>query len=49
MDVGIIGGSDGPTAIYISSGPSPYVIAAIVIIVIAIIGLIIWKIGNRNK
>lgn len=48
-NIGIIGGSDGPTAIYISSGSSPYAIVAIAIIAIAIIGFIIWKIRNRKK
>ncbi|MGI6606235.1 MAG: hypothetical protein ACOX2X_04215 [Peptococcia bacterium] len=46
MDIGIIGGADGPTKIIISSGLSiPVIIACF--IGIAVIGFIIMKIVRR--
>ncbi len=48
MDIGIIGGADGPTVVFIS-GVSPFSIAAIVIALIAVIGVIIWSIRKRKR
>jgi Na+-transporting methylmalonyl-CoA/oxaloacetate decarboxylase beta subunit len=46
MDIGIIGGADGPTKIIISSGSSIAVIIA-GIIGIAVLGIIIMKLVRR--
>ena len=48
MNIGIIGGSDGPTAIYVASKSDPFVIAAAVIICIAAV-LIIRRYKKRKK
>mgnify|MGYP001009851540 CR=1 FL=1 len=44
MDMGIIGGADGPTAIYISSSISPYAVAVSVVLGVIVIGIIIRKV-----
>ena len=44
MDVGIIGGADGPTAIYITSGISPYLVGAAAVLCIAAVAIIVRKI-----
>lgn len=49
MDVGIIGGADGPTTVYISSDPSSFVIAAVVLIFIAVAVIAILKIRKRKR
>jgi len=51
MDIGIIGGADGPTAIFIASSISSDAIATIVIICIVVVGIVIWKIrkGKQNS
>lgn len=49
MDIGVIGGSDGPTTIFVSSNISPYTIVAVVILCIVAVGLIIWKVRKRLK
>jgi len=41
MDIGIIGGADGPTTIFLTSNNSGKIILAIVIICIIVVGLII--------
>jgi cytochrome b subunit of formate dehydrogenase len=43
LDIGVIGGADGPTCIVISSSTDWCTVAAIAIIFIA--GIIIWNIG----
>lgn len=48
MDVGIIGGSDGPTSIFITSYHNGYEIAIKAIVCLAVIGLIVWLV-RRNK
>jgi Na+-transporting methylmalonyl-CoA/oxaloacetate decarboxylase beta subunit len=48
MDIGIIGGADGPTAIYVSSGEGSFIIAAAVIVCIAAF-LIIRRAKKRKK
>ena len=49
MDIGVIGGADGPTAIFVASGTSSYAMATIIIVCIAVVGIIIWKIRKREK
>jgi Na+-transporting methylmalonyl-CoA/oxaloacetate decarboxylase beta subunit len=50
MDIGIIGGADGPTAIFLSSGRGTLEAVAAIIIIVAIAGVvIIRKIKNRNR
>ena len=52
MSISIIGGADGPTQIFVTSGLSSYTtIAAISIVCIVAVTTIIWKIRkgkNRN-
>lgn len=48
MDISIIGGADGPTAIFLKSSISLYGIAFIAIMCIAVVGIIIWKISNSK-
>jgi Na+-transporting methylmalonyl-CoA/oxaloacetate decarboxylase beta subunit len=43
MDISIIGGSDGPTVIYITSGSTKYVIVLLIVVCIAVVGLIMLK------
>ncbi len=43
MDIGIIGGADGPTAIIVSSDPIQYVIVTLVVACIIVVGLILLK------
>lgn len=49
MDIGIIGGSDGPTSVFIASSYSWYEIAIIAIVCILAIGLIVWLIRKNKK
>lgn len=49
MNVGIIGGADGPTAIFITSGSVWYIIAAIAVACIAAVGVIIWLFKKNKK
>ncbi len=44
MNIGVIGGSDGPTTIFVSSSISPYTIIAVVILCIAVFGVIFWTV-----
>ena len=48
MNIGVIGGADGPTSIFITSGSVWYIIAAAVAVYIAVAGIIIWVI-KKNK
>ncbi len=48
MDIGIIGGADGPTAIYIAGSPWPSIITGVVIAA-AIVLIIIYRRRKRNK
>ncbi len=48
MDIGIIGGADGPTTIILSSGTSLYIVIATVILCIIVFGVIIY-INNKRK
>lgn len=49
MNIGIIGGADGPTTIFLSSDISWYVIAFIAIICIAVVGIIICTIRKKKS
>ena len=49
MDIGVIGGADGPTAIFLTSGTVSYAIAAIAIACLAVVGIIIWSVRKKNK
>lgn len=49
MDIGVIGGADGPTRIIVQQGNSPYIIAALVIACAVAIGLLIWSIRRGKK
>ncbi len=48
MDIGIIGGADGPTSIYVSSDTNLYTIIAVVILCILVLGVII-RMNNKRK
>jgi Na+-transporting methylmalonyl-CoA/oxaloacetate decarboxylase beta subunit len=48
MNVGIIGGADGPTSITIASTLNPLVLVGVVVVAVAIIGFILWR-RARNK
>lgn len=48
MNLGIIGGADGPTAVFITSGSFRYVIAAITVVCIAAVGIILWLIKKSK-
>ncbi len=49
MDIGIIGGADGPTTIFLSSDTNPYTIIAVVVLCIVVLGVIIWMINKRKN
>ncbi len=48
MDIGIIGGADGPTTIFVSSDVILYEIVAMTIACIVIAGVIIWIVRKRK-
>lgn len=43
--IGIIGGADGPTAVFITGDPTALIV--IVLVAAVIIGAIIWKLKKR--
>lgn len=43
--IGIIGGADGPTAVFITGDPTALIVIALV--AVAIIGAIIWKLKKK--
>jgi len=47
MNIGIIGGADGPTAIYVASGAGSFIMAAAVIICIA--AFLMIRIAKKRK
>lgn len=49
MSIGVIGGADGPTAIFISASISPFAVIGITAACIAVIGTIIWTIKKRQQ
>jgi Na+-transporting methylmalonyl-CoA/oxaloacetate decarboxylase beta subunit len=49
MDIGVIGGADGPTTIFVSSSIDFYTIITIAIIFIAVIGIIRTIRKRHNK
>lgn len=48
MNIGIVGGADGPTSIYVASESGPFAIAAVAIICIAAV-LIIRRSKKRKR
>jgi Na+-transporting methylmalonyl-CoA/oxaloacetate decarboxylase beta subunit len=48
MNVGIIGGADGPTSVIVASTLNPLVLVGVAVVVVAIIGFVIWR-KIRNK
>lgn len=49
MDIGVIGGADGPTSIIVTSSTSPHTIATIAIACIAVVGIIIIWTSRKGK
>ncbi|NLE24502.1 MAG: sodium ion-translocating decarboxylase subunit beta [Clostridiaceae bacterium] len=49
MDIGIIGGADGPTTIFVSSDTNLFTIIAVVIVCIVVLGIIIWMKNKRKS
>jgi Na+-transporting methylmalonyl-CoA/oxaloacetate decarboxylase beta subunit len=49
MDIGVIGGADGPTTIFVSSSISTYAFIAVAILCIAVFGIIIWTVRKRKS
>lgn len=49
MDIDIIGGADGPTTIFVSSGTSPYAIVIIAILCITVAVIIAWSVRKRKR
>lgn len=47
--IGIIGGADGPTAIIVSGGSSPFLFIALAVAAIAVIIILIILLKRRNK
>jgi Na+-transporting methylmalonyl-CoA/oxaloacetate decarboxylase beta subunit len=48
MDIGIIGGADGPTAIFVSSGNILYEIVAIIVACAIVTGIVIRIVRKRK-
>lgn len=46
-NIGIIGGADGPTAIFLAITLRPYIIFLAILLIAIIIGILIYK--KRNK
>lgn len=49
MNIGVIGGADGPTAIFVSSGTSPYPILAIIAVIAVIAAVVIIRRIKKRK
>ncbi len=49
MDIGIIGGSDGPTSIYVTSSANWYAIAAIILAITIVAAIIIRAIIKHKR
>jgi Na+-transporting methylmalonyl-CoA/oxaloacetate decarboxylase beta subunit len=49
IDIGIIGGADGPTSIVVSSGMAWYEIAALALGAAAVAAFIIWAIIRLKR
>lgn len=49
MNIGIIGGADGPTILFLSSDISWYAVTIITIICVAVVGIIICSIRKRKN
>ncbi len=50
MSTGVIGGADGPTAIYVASSVNWELLAGIVIIIaVSIISFLVWKKKQQQK
>lgn len=49
MNIGIIGGADGPTSIYIASSGNLYALVAVVIAVCIAVVLILLRIKKKKK
>lgn len=47
MDVGIIGGQDGPTAILVGGDPIGFIL--ILLLIVAAVGVLIWFFRRRRK
>ncbi|MFG6352368.1 MAG: hypothetical protein K1W21_12335 [Oscillospiraceae bacterium] len=47
MDVGIIGGQDGPTAILVGGDPIGFIL--ILLLIVAAVGALIWFFRRRRK
>lgn len=48
MDIGIIGGADGPTTIFVSSDTNLFTIIAVVIVCIVVLGVFTWIIKKKK-
>lgn len=48
LSMGIIGGSDGPTAILVSRQPAPWVIPALTLAALAIIAVSVWQARKKK-
>ena len=49
LNIGVIGGADGPTAIFVSGGPSVWFWVGVGITVVAAVGLFVYWFQNANK
>lgn len=49
MNIGVIGGADGPTAIFLSGSISPFAVIGITALCIAVIGTFMWKIKKKGS
>lgn len=49
MDIGIIGGADGPTSIYITSGSGSYIVIIAVALCAAVVGYLVYRKRKHGK
>lgn len=47
--LGIIGGADGPTVVFVASGPEVGPLIALAVLVVAILAVVIYFIKRRGK
>lgn len=49
MSIGVIGGADGPTAIFVAGGPGPLLITGVIVIVAAVVCTAVVLIKKKRK
>ncbi len=43
MSVAVIGGADGPTAVFVTGNPWAAVITGIIVLAVIVLGVVLWR------